>query len=235
MKLTFFFITTILSLSSFAGSYFKYKSLGFSSDHKYYAFTQFGHHDGAGHADAWTWVVNVKDNKLVKVGKCDCFENNQEKTIKEAIQESKSDAKLTNYGFKEDQIIGSTMLKRLPTDLNTNNELNFRVLKHDDYPNFGQTFKLKISETSLTQDCYDIATPGLLKLELSKNEKVKILQNDKTLPNSRKCAYGYTVREIVYEKESDSLAIIISYRSPGFEGPDTNYLVVTTKLDKLPY
>jgi len=235
MKTLLFLTISLLSLHSFSGSYFHHENLGFSKDNKYYAFTQFGEHDGAGHADAWTWVVDVKKNKLIKVGQCDCDEMNQVKTIEEAKEESKLKANLKRYGFTKDKIIGQTMLKRLPTDLNSSNKLDFRAIKYPDAPNFGQIFNLKLTQTSLGTNCYDLATPTLLKVELGKNEKFKVLQDDISLPRARKCAYGYKVAEIVYEKDSDSLAIIISYKTPGFEGADTLYLVVTTKLDKLPY
>lgn len=235
MKTILLLTITLFSLSSFSGSFLQYENLGFSSDHKYYAFTQFGHLDGTGHAGAWTWVVDVKKNKLVKVGSCDCDDYSLVKTLSEAKAESRKDAKLKSYGFNSKKLIGNSMLTRLPTDLNQSNELDFRVIKYSDHPNFGQKFKLKLKETSLEENCYDLATPGLLKVELGKNEKFKILQNDKVLPSSRKCAYGYKVREILYEKESDSLAVVISYKTPGFEGADTNYLVVTSKLEKISF
>ena len=51
------------------------------------------------------------------------------------------------------------------------------------------------------------------------------LQADTRLPESRQCAYGYQVRQILSYK--GSVAAVIRYNGPGFEGPDYNHLVVT--------
>ena len=61
----------------------------------------------------------------------------------------------------------------------------------------------------------------------------QIINNDSSVPKSRRCPQSYSIEEVAaspYSPDGVSLAVLVRYSLPGFEGPDGRLLAVTTRV-----
>ena len=236
-----FFVLFILSANVFAGDYANLNFIGFSTDGKYLAFEEYGVTDGLGAPYSNYYFINVEKNSYAAPPVL--------KTVKEPINENAMPTvnairltakKAAAANLKKFKIVqgntGKIVVARLMTDLNVgsigqNNESNDQVIEFTDYRDssyYEHEYALlsKTSET-VTKHCENFSDAPLkldLTLKNKKTETEKILQSDKTVPESRGCPLSYSIQNVyVYENK---IAVFINIFTMGFEGPDMRFMTV---------
>ena len=100
-------------------------------------------------------------------------------------------------------------------------------------------WRLDVSETKFaaTDKCfnfYDSMKGFSLVLTNETSGEEMILNDDKRIPKSRGCPQKYYVEQVLtYPRPGGdfSLAVLVRYSLPGFEGPDGRFLAVTAVVD----
>lgn len=225
----------------YAGDFADFRPIGFSESGQYYAFAQVGIRDGSGFPFAEAWVIDVQKNEQVATGIVELSDGNEggTGTPEQAFQKAIEAAKLERFSINKNAFLGTDLLVHLPTDHSTiaNNIFAFEARAEGGASGTIPTYEVKV-ETTKTKPATKDSAPGdygpalLLKLSIVGREEAKgtvqILQEDKRLPKSRAYPLAYSVRRVTAYQEG--LVIILSYTTPGFEGPSVRYMAISGKL-----
>lgn len=234
MKILLGLLTAFALSSARAGDLADLEFWGFSSDARFVAFEQHGSQDGSGFPFSRLTVVDVKRNafagyaeKIVKDGSAEDERASTAQTLALLLKRVGIKRGLTGTNvFQKGDIIAT--------------KANFtQPLTSADLPKVakitldGKAYTLELIERPappMTGDCraYSPFPAALLELKLSQGATSRALQKDILLPNSRKCVYSYGIAR-VYRYRS-SVAVFLRTLSPGFEGPNLGWMVVTAKL-----
>jgi predicted secreted protein len=215
-------IALILSSLAVAGDAANLEFIGFSRDGAYLAFEQFGMQDGSGFPYSEVSIVRVSQNRLLE--KASQTIERDSASVLEAIRAARG--KLAT-AFKRYGIVAGNQGRFL--GLSDRLEDRTEGYQGADFVAFGRTYTLEVRSQdagSIPQVC--VQMPQLLNLTLSVARQPRALQRDTRLPASRQCAHGYEMRS--GHLLGRSLAVFVSYRTLGFEGPDARWMVVTTTL-----
>jgi len=223
----------ILALSLMMGSYasamtqYNFHNLGFSPSGYTFAFAESAEQDASGYPIANVFIVNVEKNMLVSAEKVMITAEDGSvpaDALKLAVAKSK--VKLDKLAIKPGKNLGQ--------DITLNKQSEKRAL----FSIGNNNYEFNLSErdaNNIKEDSYCAATESeskLITLTLSQlvngQEKTITLQQDKYQPKSRSCSFNYSIEKAI--RLGKNLVVVLSYNTPGFEGPDTNYLVVTGKL-----
>ena len=161
----------------------------------------------------------------------------------DALRKAIAQIKLNRYGIKKEAELGLDLLWRDPADTGATEPLRFSFEEpgHGGATEGVPYYEVVLAETKVPAPkdepfCEEQGGPRLLKLSLVGREEtdksVQVLQEDKRLPKSRACPFGYKVRSLT--AYGGGVVVAVSYQRPGFEGPDTRYLVVTGKAGPQP-
>lgn len=238
MKRLFVALAFLFSIAPiFAGDVAEFRPLGFSESGQYYAFAQIGTQDGSGFPYADVAVLDVVKNEQVGAGSVVMSEEKDGAmgTPEQALQKAIASAKLEKFSIRKNECPGSDLLVHLPTDHSTlaSAVFSFEAMPEGGASGIAPTFEVRVETTKTESAAKDIPTefgPALL-LKLSvmgqgdAKDRVQVLQEDKRLPKSRAHPLAYTVRRVTAFK--DGLVVIVSYSTPGFEGPDVRYIAVS--------
>ena len=223
-----------------AGDYSALNVIGFSKDGKFLAFEEYGTQDGSGFPYVNVYFINVEKNSYASQP-YSLIVKNENSTESAARNKARLD---TEKKLQELRIIrgnmGKHVLSRFMTDLTINgdrddietapDELRFAEEIGSMYQRGDYSLKLTPTEAK-SKECEAYEMP-VLKFELTllnnETQKNTILQKDDALPKSRGCAIRYRAQDVfLYE---GNVAVFISVFTPGFEGPDMRFMVVTGKL-----
>lgn len=235
-----------------AGTSAKLHFIGFSADGKYLAFEQYGTGDATGEPFAMIYFVDTQKNAFV--GKSfEVWDLNGEATETEARRRAAARAARE---LKRLKIVpgntGKLLVAHLPTDrsyteLIADREAQYvdgvmtdkiRFVDEENLFEVGEYYELTLKSVIDKNAACESIEPALdfHRLELSLDlfvggetvwPRSLILQKDETLPKSRGCPLSYTPERVYAYK--DKLAVFIGILKPGFEGPDSDYMVVTGK------
>lgn len=237
--------TLALTLSAgcvFAGDIAEFRPLGFSESGRYCAFAQVGIQDGSGFPYADLAVVDVAKNAMVASQHVEIPDESGGKA-EDALRKAIAQIKLSRYGIKKEAEPGQDLLWRDTADAGPAEPLRFSF----EEPGHGGStegvpyYEVILAETKAPAPkdepfCEEQGGPRLLKLSLVGREEtdksVQVLQEDNRLPKSRACPFGYRVRRLT--AYGGGVVVAVSYQRPGFEGPDTRYLVVTGEAGPQP-
>lgn len=234
-----FFAIVILSSNVFAGDYAKLNVIGFSLDGKYLAFEEFGTQDGSGFPYSNIYFIETAKNSFAAPPVKIRIDN-------ESATESAARLKAKNgaaANLKKFRIVagnaGEMVVARLITDLNAGNEkagenLKNQIIEFTDYRDsnyYEREYALSLKTSEVKIKTCDYTDSPILKFDLTlkdtKSDTMKILQSDKTLPESRNCPHSYAVQNVYVYK--DHIAVFLQVYTMGFEGPDMRFLSVTGK------
>jgi len=218
-----------------AGDQAQFHPLGFSESGQYYAFAQTGTQDGSGFPYAEVGVVDVAKNDLV-ASKTVLIESESGASPERALKQALGEVKLKRFGIVKGQETGENLLWREPGDADAGapNRFTFMSMGHGPAVEQEPEYEIVVETTKTAPPaddpfCAELGGAQRLKLSLAGRERsdgaVRVLQDDQRLPRSRACPLGYQVRGIV--EYGQGLAVVLAYTRPGFEGPDTRYMVVT--------
>jgi predicted secreted protein len=238
-----FLILLAMCADSPAGDYANLNVIGFSKDGKFLAYEEYGSFDGSGFPYSNIYFINVEKNAYaaapvsVTIEKETATENAARSKAKIAAAKKLRELKIVSGN--KGKLVASHLITDLTYDAESKDgtdKVRFAEILISMYRRGDYELTLKPILTK-TKDCeaygYDI-----FKLELSlKNneaETTRFLQKDAELPKSRGCVIEYRIQDVyLYEKALDenNIAIFINVFTPGFEGPDMRYMVVSGKLN----
>ncbi|MBS1793099.1 MAG: DUF2259 domain-containing protein [Acidobacteria bacterium] len=234
-----------------AGDFAFFKFLGFSRDGKYLAFEESGSYDGSGGYYTHTFFVDTEKNEYALApGLIDNFLYENPLPPKPQTRLERKIKLETAARLRQLKIVdgntGDLLVAHLPTDW-TNEPFyetdgaSTETVKFNNvvYANSRDAEKYyELTLKTLPAESKDCGT-DVFKFELlladktsSEERPVQVLQSDKTLPESRGCAYGYRIERVYFY--GDRIAVFLQVFSQGFEGPDLRYRVVTARLDNEP-
>lgn len=236
---------TILSCNlAMAGDASFYTSLGFSKTGKYYAFIQEGVYDGLGAFWLELGIIDVKANKYVgrkKLGGEDEMGNiTLESDRPQMLASLKADLHFDAFGFSE-KPREEVKIYRPHTDLSQYTDTVFTLAywAQGGASTMIDRFSLLLDEikapvTQENQWCEDWYGNNMIELRMEIEDgnvnppTVKDLQIDTAQPEVRQCSFDYSIRYIFVHK--NSMSVVLNYRTPGFEGPNDRFMVVTSNI-----
>ena len=218
--------------------------IGFSADGTHFAFQQSGEQDGSGYGYSDLFIVNVLKNEWAT--KPERYQTTDEEMMA-AVESGNLDSVSAEAIGRKVRIKAMPSLRSFGLD---SAEEGFTLYEDYSQPELGQfsACDKKSFHIESAQIIADLHVRGLpivgssnfygdeplklleVSLQYSDGEK-EILQLDEKLPHHRRMAYDYDISGVyIGGPMSNSLAIIIGYHEPGFEGPDKRYLVVTKDI-----
>lgn len=224
--------------------------VGFSADGRYFAFEEFGIADGIGVAYGTLFIVDVDNNSWVKGSPITIpARDGKEFEMRDGESYEQTARRETDALRKVLHMQGQSLLDRLgPWEPGTQRASNLPWelsapaqtvrFAHQSYvPHDRKVMRLEVSTTTFPagKNCYDLYPDkkGLtLTLTDEKSGKIRTLQADKRVPNSRGCVQNYRVEDVINYQPADgetALAVLIRYEIPGFEGADGRLMAVTAR------
>jgi predicted secreted protein len=220
-------IFVLLLLSEFcaqAGDSFHFHNLGFSPNGLYFSYANTVMQDGSGFPFAKVYIVDVLANTPVSYQSA--LLKDDKLSEQEALDKAKSQTDFKKYSITPGRDLGSEeslnkMNEHHVTFSNANGDYDITVLEFD------------AGNRDASGYCGGMAPESkLITVTLSKTTKGQeqsiIMQRDVRQPPSRMCSYNYIIEKVLTQDRG--LVVIISFQTPGFEGPDTKHMSVSGEL-----
>jgi predicted secreted protein len=188
--------------------------IGFSGNGAYLAFQQTDTGDGSGIPYSTLSIVDVARNVLVYQTTTSLEPNRASENQARAQVLTKAAAALKKYGIK----------------LGDQGQFVFGSIGRTDFEfeALGRAYALGLSTRDLPEIPECDATRRLLEIRLYSGNTSRALQRDTKLPGSRRCAHNYELHSVFIK--GSSLVAFIAVSVPGFEGPNLDWMAVTTTL-----
>jgi predicted secreted protein len=203
--------------------------LGFSADGQYLAWERFGTHDGSGFPYSTIFILSTEKNQYaVPPISCELETEGAPEASARKANLKKAEAALTRFGIEKRHLGEKQRLlkqTRVPT-----NSFGQMARATAQFQWRGALWTLVLQEVwAKSGKDEDGGLPRMLDLRLQGNGKEWILQKDNQLPRSR--GLGVYFYDLVSVQTYQSfVAVVVEYSYPGYEGPNTNQLVVTGKV-----
>lgn len=223
-----------------AGDTADFQLLGFSKNGDFFAFEQYGFQDGSGFPYSEIFVVDVIGDSWVKPSPFR-LRNDVDIDLGNAADAALNETRAKNRAAAQQLLKtqgiagkGRTVGFNPRTELNSDPH-NMLVAPREFLASNENAIRLTLTEYPLPSgECasYGAETKGF-RLEMLHNGVARTLNNDASVPKSRKCPLGYRIERIVTHFPDEAppvFAILIQMDSLGFEGPDRRYLAITGRL-----
>ncbi|MHA7772028.1 DUF2259 domain-containing protein [Roseibium sp. M-1] len=226
--------------SAHAGDTAELQLLGFSKNGDFFAFEQFGTEDGSGFPYSEIFVVDVIGDSWVPPSP---FRLRREEdtgpgdAADSALSETRAENRLAAQPLLQSKAIagkGETVGFNPRSEL-TSDPFKMLVAPRERFLPGADPVDLTLSQFDLPDaqcQSYGADTRGF-RLTMVHNGVTRILNEDTSLPKSRRCALGYRIARFVthFPQEAPPVfAVLIQVDSFGFEGPDRRYLAITGRL-----
>ncbi len=222
--------------SSQAGTLSRLGVTGFSPDGAYYAFEQYGVQDGSGFPFSNITIIDVIADKWVGGSPHKVVIEDENQPILAARQQAQNKAggAIQNLGISS--VNGATVANNPISQMGVDSDwMKFRpfLTSHD----IGEPIEITIEEFQLpaNSECDVFGPTKGFRLLLTREGNTQNLHSDRKIPNSRGCPQSYRLDRIdayVTPQNNIVLAIMVMMYTPGFEGPDASYLVVTKQISR---
>jgi predicted secreted protein len=208
--------------------------IGFSPDARYFAFAEYGVQDGSGFPYANAYVIDTSTDAWVKGTPARILIENEESSEFDALGQALEQI---------DSLVDQFDIQRIPNVVAHN---PITQISSDPYsvrflhpmmqgPTDDYAYTLTLTERSMATaaDCpADMGDYQGMTLTLTlPGGKERNLTEDKTVPQSRRCALGYRISEVMISPDAPVMAILLDVRLLGFEGWDRRFMAVTTALE----
>jgi predicted secreted protein len=233
-----FMICAIIPITVFAGDEATLDFMGFSEDGAYLMFEQFGWQDGSGFPYSEIIFVDVINNSFVGAPVSVVLgEEEWERSASERALEQAQDRVIDlgiimgNKGFhvisqpRGEPQFDPHRVSFSSTDLALDS--------------LGKYFQCVLTLTEIGVDdtsgtAGEFGPPKMFDLSIGIPDlgEEHMLQRDTRLPKRRGHVMSYHISDVYMYRRAEAayIAVFISYMTPGFEGPDIRYMVVTGKL-----
>lgn len=231
----------LLGLSAlYAGDYASLNFIGFSEYGDYLAFEQYGCYDGSGFPYSEIFFVDVAGNDFIWAPISEVVDDEIEsETSVQELAMVRSRSKLQELGIIQGNV-GEHIIAHPTTEPDVDPHFvrfgeTVEPLNEDADP---AKFELLLTETEVETPAdhdLDCGSARILELLLINTEtgQEQMLQQDTKLPERRGYVYAYRIEDVYlyYYAHHRFIAVFINCYTPGFEGPDMRYMVVTGQLD----
>jgi len=233
------FLLLVSSASVFAGDFSRLNVIGFSADGRYLAFEEYGTLDGSGLAYSNIYFIEtVKNSFAAQPVKVELEDETATEAMARLKAKTSAAANLKKFKIVAGNV-GDLLVSRLITDLNAgrieafgdekNQIVKFTDFRTSDY--FTDEFELALKTSEVKNKQCETYEMPVFKLDLtlknlrSDNKTPKVLQSDKSLPESRNCPLAYSIQNVYTYK--NHIAVFMNVFTTGFEGPDMRFMAVT--------
>lgn len=230
-------LLTIPTIASASDASLK-RVMGFSPDGKYFAYEQYGYHDGSGFPYAEIYFINTVNNSWVPDAPPIRVLIKDEKA---SITQARDIAirKATPFVKKLKTLTNGFILVSNPITQLDRNKYKTHFGTHPGAPTLNQ-FKMSLGLKSVTSSkCSKLTnkTPKIFSLSLNSvnNKKISMTYNDKSLPTSRGCPLDYSISDIHYFEANNGDAVFLTFINVmklGFEGLDRRFMVIPFFIKK---
>ena len=233
MRVFLLLLATVLGIApALAADSAQSRSLGYSLDGKYFAFEQFGIHDGSGFPYWDIFVLDLAANGWVKGT-----------PARAVVEDESGDVALArSQAMEKARPVLDKLAIGEPADLLISNPATEFVadrtrVAFGAFPQMPQAYELSVKSLDLPAppECTDpdFKPMGMeLTLKVTQPGKTLTLAKDTSIPKSRACPLRYDI-EAIYTRsgygEGMEVAIIGVY-SRGFEGEDRRFIAVPFNL-----
>lgn len=222
-----------LALPAHAVDYAERLVLGFSPDGRYFAFAEYGVQDGSGFPYANAYVIDTSTDTWVKGTPARVLLEDEDHTEFDALGKAleKIDAIVDEHDIQRPpEVVAHNPLTQVNAD-----PYEVRFLRHMmNTPTAEYIYTLRLSErvlpkpASCPSDLGDFQ--GMTLNLIAPDGTERKLVDDKQIPDSRQCPYGYRISEVMFSPDAPVMAVLIDIRSLGFEGWDRRFLAVTANV-----
>jgi predicted secreted protein len=240
MRILFFM--TLLAQALFlstarAGDVAELEILGFTKDGGVFAFEEYGIQDGSGFPYANRFYIDTATDKFlagtpIRVRLDD--ENASLDSVRKQTRE-KGEAIVAQAELDRGIMAGFNPVTELSADP-FRMVVNPRPVFHPiDSPLEFRLDEIPLNNLPGMEVCNsqgEIRGFRLLKIEAADGGQTRLLHEDKSIPQSRGCPYGYAIGGVQTFAMNglSAYAVMISVRQHGFEGPDHRWIAVTGRL-----
>lgn len=226
----------IFATNAYAGTLNKLGVTGFSPDGAYFAFEQYGVQDGSGFPFSNITIIDVIADKWAggspyKV----VIEDDTQPALaaRQKVQGQAGDA-IQSLGISS--VNGGTVAHNPISQMGVEPDwMQFRPFLTTQ--NIGGPIEVTLETYPMAgnSNCDGYGPTQGFRLLLSKGGATQTVHQDNKIPNSRGCPQSYRLDRIDAYLTPDNnivLAIMVMMYTPGFEGPDATYLVVTKQISR---
>ena len=226
-------IAAFLPALAMAGDYAERNVIGFSPDGAYFAFVEYGVQDGSGFPYANAYVIATATDSWVKDTPVRVRIDDEAATVATAYAEAMNGIRplIEQHAIATPAI---TVAANPHTELSAEPHQVTFLLRMPAPPDTSQAFALTLTEATLpAPDCPDMGEPfkGFTLDLMLPDGTSRRLNEDNSIPSSRRCPLGYRMSEVLVDPSRTVLAVLIDVMSVGFEGPDRRFLAVTARLE----
>lgn len=226
-------LVATLPCAALAGDYADRAILGFSPDGGAFAFEEYGVEDGSGFAYSNIYVIDTASDSWVAGTPVRVRIEKDVDLLAEARAEARQKAAPVLRGLD----IGTDGL-HVASNPVTEISADPRHVRFKERipPEAGEEWALSLGERNLpaagcpTDLGYDFKG---FRLDLETPQGSFVLNDDQSVPSSRKCPIGYGISDaFVFHREDGRtvLVTLVNLFSVGFEGPNRRFLAVTKTL-----
>lgn len=217
-----------------AGDYAKRALLGFSPDGRYFAFEEYGIHDGSGYPYSNIFLIDTTTDTWVDGTPVRVMIEGESPPLSETRSESAD--RFRPLLIKHQIGVQGLTVAMNPLTETSANPHSVSFLPRRLSPPLDRDYDLALQDYQLpAADCPDFGLPykGFQLTMTDPNGQQSVLSRDERIPASRKCPLDYAITEVVtyYPPQGQPvLAVLISVQSVGFEGPDRRFVAVTARF-----
>jgi predicted secreted protein len=211
--------------------------LGFSEDGGVFAFEEYGVQDGSGFPYSNRYYIDTKTDKFLPGTPIRVRLDDEAATLEAARKQARDGG---------EKIIGQDELaanRGFTAGLNPVTELSadpFRMIVNPRpvFPAIDPPVEFRLEEVPLegSEVCMSQAEINgfrLLRIDARDGGQTRLLHEDKSIPQSRGCPFGYGIGGVQTLSSLNGLiayAVLIAVRQYGFEGPDHRWIAVTGRF-----
>jgi predicted secreted protein len=220
-----------------AGDAAELEILGFSQDGGVFAFEEYGVQDGSGFPYSNRYYVDTKTDKFLPGTPIRIRLDDETATLDAARQKAREggekiishDDLAANRGFTA----GLNRVTELSAD-----PFRMAVNPRPVFPPIDPSVEFRLEQIPLAgaDICAsqgDINGFRLLRIDATHGGQTRLLHEDKSIPQSRGCPFGYLIGGVQTLSSLEGLisyAVLIAVRQHGFEGPDHRWIAVTGRF-----
>jgi predicted secreted protein len=217
-----------------AGDYAERNIFGFSPDGAYFAFEEYGTQDGSGFPYANIFLIETATDSWVAGTPIRVLIKRDDVSFRAARVQAygQADELLDNHGTTEAGYIAAS---NPVTETSANPHfVSFRPRRLNLTPD--NSYDLTLAEYELpAPNCPEIGVGTFkgFRLTLTMPDGTqRVLNQDQSIPVSRRCPLGYGISEVVtYTGGARPVAmVLLNVFSVGFEGPDRRFMAVAAPL-----
>lgn len=217
-----FAFSSLYLISTQAMDLYNFRNLGFSPDGQFYAYANTVVKDGSGFPHASVYVLDVSKNAIVSSASL-TIQDDSSYEESEALRRVLLTMDLAAFKIYPGHNLGEdhALIKR------NDHEVAFDTDSNDYALELSEKDAVNAVKAACSSPNKASKTFRLKLLDVYSQKEV-LLADESFQPQARECSYGYKIEKVTHQGRS--LVVVISYQVPGFEGPDTNYTVVTGRL-----